>query len=74
MLLVLENDNGDTVVKDFLDINFDMSISEEKGRFYVCVNRMYKLPESYPSKEKAIEKMLTIADCRNNLEEELRNF
>lgn len=74
MLINLRDKKNNLVVKDILDIDFDMSVEEENGKFYIGVNRSYRIDEEFLIKSAAEERMLTVADIRNNLEEELRNY
>lgn len=74
MLLTLRDKNNKLVVKDMLDIDFDMSVEKEKDKFYVSVNHNLKLSDEFTSETEAEEIMLSIADARNNLENELKNY
>lgn len=57
-----------------LDIDFDMSVENKEDRFYVCINHNYRLDEEFSTEEIAEERMEEIADIRNNLETELRQY
>lgn len=74
MLISLKDKNKKLVVKDILDIDFDMSVEQENDKYFVQVNRQYQLKDVYNTEEEAEEMMLKIADIRNDLENELRNF
>lgn len=74
MLISLRDKKQKLVIKDVLDIDFDMSVEEEDNRFIVKINRSYKLSEDFLTRAIAEEKMLQLADVRNNLEEELKNY
>lgn len=74
MLITLRDKNRKLVVKDMLDIDFDMSVKEENENFYVMINRKYKLDEEFSNEKAAEDRMLEIARARNNLENELREY
>lgn len=74
MLINLRDRNNKLIVKDMLDIDFDMMVEEENKQFYVAVNRKYRLDEVFYNEKDAEEKMIGIANTRNNLECELRNY
>ena len=61
------------VVKDILDIDFDMSVEEKNNRYIINVNRQYSCAEEYDNEKDAESRMLQIAEMRNDLETELRN-
>lgn len=74
MLITLRDENQKLVVKDMLDIDFDMTVEEENGKFYVMVNRKYRFDEEFQNEDVAESRMLEIARVRNNLENELRDY
>lgn len=74
MLISLKDKKDNLLVKDMLDIDFDMSVSKEGDKYYINVNPLYRLAESFTRKEDAENEMLSIARSRNNLEDELRNY
>ena len=74
MLLTLRDEKNNLVVKDMLDINFDMKVESVKDKYCVRINRRYKLAGEYFSREEAEEQMLILANARNNIEQELRDF
>ncbi|WP_029503042.1 hypothetical protein [Lachnoclostridium phytofermentans] len=74
MLLTLRDEKNNLVVKDMLDINFDMKVENVKDKYCVRINRRYKFAEEYFSREEAEEQMLILANARNNIEQELRDF
>ena len=75
MIIKLINKNNKYVAKDIIDIDFDMSIvgDDNKG-FYIKVNNKYRYNEKFATEEEAQKKFLYLIDCRNQLENELRNF
>lgn len=75
MLIGLRNRRtNELVFKDMLDVDFDMSVEEKDNKFYVKVNRNYRLPDEYLNRKDAEERMCYIASCRNNLEEDLKEY
>ena len=73
MLINLRNNAGKLVVKDILDIDFDMSVEEKNNSYIINVNRQYRCSEEYDNEKDAESRMLQIAEMRNDLETELRN-
>lgn len=74
MLINLRDKNKKLVIKDYLDIDFDMSVEKEGNKYYVAVNHKYRLDEEFRSEEAAEKGMLEIARARNTLENELREY
>lgn len=74
MLLNLRNKNNKLVIKDILDIDFNMSVKEKDGKYRIAVNNSYYFDEDFDNEKDAEKQMLKIADSRNSLENELRNF
>ena len=73
MLINLRNNAEKLVVKDILDIDFDMSVEEKNNRYIINVNRQYSCAEEYDNEKDAESRMLQISEMRNDLETELRN-
>lgn len=71
MLITLKDNKNKLVVKDILDIDFDMSVEGEKGKYYVVVNSTYRCEEEYEEEDDAIDQMRHIVNVRNRLEAEL---
>lgn len=74
MLLDLRNKKNELVVKDILDIDFDMSVKEGTDKFYVIINKQYREDEEYDTLEEAEAQVKYLSKVRNQLEQELRNF
>lgn len=79
MLINVRDSENNLKVKDILDLDFDMHVEEdetEKERkiYKIMVNPNLTLDEVFYDKTSAEERMLGIADARNELENELRNF
>lgn len=74
MLLNLRDNRDKLVIKDFLDIDFDMCVQEQSNCFYIRINRSYMLDEEFKDEKSAEERMRNIAQARNNLEYELKNY
>lgn len=74
MLMNLRDREDRLVIKDMLDIDFDMSVESKDNKYYVNINRLYRLDDDFSNREEAEDKMLYIAGVRNHLEEELRNY
>lgn len=74
MLIKLKTKKGELKVKDVLDIDFDMSVIESNNKFVVKINKNYLDPEEYPSKKDAEERMMELADMRNAIEAEFRQW
>lgn len=71
MLITLKDNKNKLVVKDILDIDFDMSVESKKGKYYVVVNSSYRCEEEYEDEDDAIDQMRHIVNVRNRLEAEL---
>lgn len=76
MVLQLRTNNGKLVVKDILDIDLDMHVEKNKDRkgFSVVVNSRYILSGTFETEEEAEDAMIGVANARNDLENELKNF
>lgn len=74
MLLNLRNSDNKLVVKDMLDIDFDMCVESRAGKYYVAINRQYVLDKVFNKEKEAENEMLAIAQSRNQLEMELRDY
>ena len=74
MLISLRDKNGKLLIKDVLDIDFDMSVVREEKKYFVAVNQRYNLDEAFEQESDAEERMISLANSRNNLEDELRNY
>ena len=75
MLIGLRNRKTNRLVfKDMLDIDFDMSVEEKDTRFYVRIDRSYRLAEEFLTHDEAEDRMCAIAASRNQLEQELRDY
>ena len=55
-------------------IGIDMSVVENNKEYYVSVNRKYTLDEMFINESDAEERLIEIANIRNSLEEELKNY
>lgn len=71
MLITLRDNRNKPIAKDILDIDFDMTVEKENGKYYVVVNQNYKYDEAYETEEDAVDQMRYIVNVRNKLEEEL---
>lgn len=74
MLISLRDKKQKLLVKDILDIDFDMSVEKADHQYYVAVNRNYRLDQAFEEESDAEQKMLEVAQIRNTLEEELKNY
>lgn len=74
MLISLRDKDKKLIVKDMLDIDFDMSVEKEDNKYVVMINPLYRLAEEFQEQDEAESRMLSIADERNRLENELRNY
>lgn len=74
MIIGLRDKDKKLVMKDLLDLNIDMSVENEDGKYYVKINSKYRLNEVFENEESAEKKMLLIASSRNQLEDELRQY
>lgn len=75
MLIHLRDKENKLVIKDVLDIDFDMSVElSNNGKYCVNVNNIYHFDEEFNSQDEAEEKMVHIANVRNHLESELSNY
>lgn len=74
MMLNVTNNIGEPESKDILDLDLDMSIGMKDGKYVVNLNKNYKLYDTFLSKEDATFQMFSIANARNKLEEELREY
>jgi len=70
-----EKNNKKLVVKDYLDVDFDMTVEEiKKDRFVININKKYTFADEYNTKEEAEDVMIEIMENRNQLEHEYRKF
>ena len=53
MLINLRDKNGKLVIKDILDIDFNMCVAEEAGEYVVQINSTYNYADKYPSEREA---------------------
>lgn len=74
MLIKVRDKKNNLLIKDVLDIDYDMSIENCNGIYYIWINSQYKYAEEYKTLRQAEDAMLHIAENRNALEEELRNY
>lgn len=74
MLITLRDNKNNLVAKDILDIDFDMTIEQDKGKYYILVNQNYRYDGTYETMEDAADQMRYIVNVRNKLEEELRDY
>lgn len=76
MMLKLRNSEGKLVAKDILSISMDMSVERDSTAkdYFLRINSMYVYDEVFHTEEDAEEELSRLAECRNNLEAELRNI
>ena len=75
VLIHLRDKENKLVIKDVLDIDFDMSVELIKnGKYCVNINNIYHLDEEFNSQDDAEAEMVHIANVRNDLEAELSNY
>lgn len=74
MLINLRNKEGKLMVKDVLDIDFDMSVEKKNNKYFLNINREFTLDGEFNSEKAAETQMLAIADSRNRLEAELFSY
>lgn len=71
MLLVVKNRNNELETRDMLDIDFNMKVEKVRAnQFVLHINKSLAYPDAFPTREAAQDKMLEIADMRNQLEQE----
>ena len=71
MLLVVKNRNNELETRDMLDIDFNMKVEKVKtDQFVLRINKSLTFPDTFLPREAAQDKMLEIADTRNQLEQE----
>ena len=71
MLLVVKNRNNELETRDMLDIDFNMKVEKVKtDQFVLRINKSLTFPDTFLTREEAQDKMLEIADTRNQLEQE----
>ena len=51
-----------------------MKVELKDNKYIVCLNKQYTLDAEFNTKEEAEAAMIRIADSRNNLEIELKNW
>lgn len=73
MLITLrKKKTNELVVKDYLDIDFDMSVVEDDSNhnhyYVVKINQMYISNEKFRSRKEAEDYMVEISEARNTLE------
>lgn len=74
MLINLRDRENRLVIKDMLDIDFDMFVESNKEKYHVYINSLYRIDDEFCSQNDAEDKMRYVAGARNHLEEELRNY
>ena len=74
MLIQLRDNNGKLLIKDLLDIDFDMSVVGRGEEYFVTINHKYELAEKFTKEKDAEDRMIAVANARNSLEEELRIY
>ena len=74
MLINLRDKAKKLVVKDILDIDFDMSVEPDGNKYYVKINHIYRLDGEFNELSEAEDHMLSLANARNQLENELRHY
>lgn len=74
MLLTVRTKQDELKTKDILDIDFDMSVKENEGKYVVKINKNYWDIEQYLTKGEAEERMMYIAAMRNKVEESLEDW
>ena len=47
MLINLRDQNNKLVIKDVLDLDFDMSVEQAEDKYYVNINHKYRLDEEF---------------------------
>ena len=74
MLINLPDKKNKLFIKDILDIEFDMCVEEKDNKYYVAVNKKYRYDMEFENEDDAENQMILIANARNNLEHELKNY
>lgn len=74
MMLNVTNRNDEPESKDILDLDLDMNIGMKDDRYVVNLNNTYRLYDTFSTKEEAKIQMFSIANARNKLESELREY
>ena len=70
-----EKESNDLVIKDYLDVDFDMYIEESNNNeFMIRVNKKYRLDDTFDSRQDAEYEMLKIMKNRNRIEHEIMDF
>lgn len=79
MLISVRDNKGNLLIKDVLDLDYDMFIREclpESGctGYEIWINKKYKCSDIFATIGDAEERMLELAEERNILENELKSF
>ena len=74
MIVKMRDHEGRLVAKDILDITFDMSVENQNGKYVLKINNNYYSKDPFDTKIAAENELLRLADCRNQLEDELREL
>ena len=74
MLINLRDKKNKLFIKDILDIELDMCVEEKDNKYYVAVNKKYRYDMEFENEDDAENQMILIANARNNLEHELKNY
>lgn len=76
MLINLKERNSKKlVVKDYLDVDFDMTVEENgKDKYVININKKYTFATEYTTRGDAEDEMIEIMNNRNQLEHEYREF
>ena len=51
-----------------------MCVEEKDNKYYVAVNKKYRYDMEFENEDDAENQMILIANARNNLEHELKNY
>lgn len=74
MLLVLRKKiDSKLIVRDILDLDFNMMTETIGGVTYISINSVFRLAETFESIDEAEKKMMEIVNIFNTIEEELKN-
>ena len=72
--LVLLNNKDERVVKNLLDVQYDMSVDEEDDYFFIRVNSHHRFDHKFLTRNEAEEYMVRLAEKVNEFERQLTGF
>lgn len=73
MNIIMRDKSGKLRSKDILFVDLDMEVEPKDDKYVLRINRNYILDEDFPTEAAAEERLIQLAEARNNIENEYRN-